>query len=77
MLTIGYEVFAALVENRAHEMEHEARIQRIARASERAHPGWFSRHGRWLCGRLGTWLVALGHKLQAYHPPQALPLEQV
>jgi hypothetical protein len=76
MLTIGYEAFKALVELGAHEMEHEARIQRTVRASERAHPGWFSRQGRSLCGGLGAWLVALGRKLQAVHRPQALT-EQV
>jgi hypothetical protein len=72
MLTIDYEVFKALVDIRIQEMEHEARTRRMVHAAGHARPGWFSG----LCGRLGTWLVALGRRLQAYHPPQALPLEQ-
>jgi hypothetical protein len=76
MLTIGYEVFEALVELKIQEMQHEARIRRIVHAAERARPGWFSRKSRRLCGRLGTWLVVLGRKLQAYHAPQAIPFQQ-
>jgi hypothetical protein len=77
MLTIGYQVFEALVELRIQEREHEARIRRMVHATERTRPGWFSRQSRRLCGWLGTWLVALGRKLQAYHLHQALPLEQM
>ena len=77
MLTIGYEVFEALVERKIQEMQHQARIRRMVHATERTRPGWFSRQSRRLCGRLGTWLVVLGRKLQAHHPPQAVPLQQV
>lgn len=77
MLTIGYEVFRALVELKVHEVEHKARTRHVAGAIQLDRPGWFLQQSRRLCGGLGTWLVALGRKLQTYHQPQALPLEQV
>jgi len=77
MLTIGYEVFEALVELKIQEMQRKARIRRMVRATERTQLGWFSRQRRRLCGWLGMWLVVFGRKLQAYHLHQNLPLEQM
>jgi hypothetical protein len=76
MLTIGYEVFEALVELKIQETQRKARIRRMVRATEHIQLGWFSRQSRRLCGWLGMWLVAFGRKLQAYHIHQPPPLEQ-
>lgn len=72
MQTTDYEVYRALAQLTVQELRRQAR----SRHAVHEPPGWPLSPGRRLCGWLGAWLMALGRKLQAFHRPQSLPLEQ-